>query len=62
MLRQAGGGPLVLNQALQCFTADVISQYSFGQPMGFVAQEGWEDNFATWTMPFLRLVHAVCGC
>lgn len=61
MLRRAGGGPFVVNQALQCFTGDVISQYSFGQPMGFVAQEGWEPNFATWTFPFQRLSNAVCN-
>lgn len=59
MLRRAGGGPFVVNQALQCFTGDVISQYSFGQPMGFVAQEGWEPNFATWTFPFQRLSNAM---
>lgn len=37
---------------VNCFTADVISQYAFGEPMGFVDQEDWEPNFATWVKSF----------
>lgn len=48
MLRSAGGKPFDVKQVFNCFTADVISQYAFGQPMGFVDQEGWEPNFSTW--------------
>ncbi|KAL1959777.1 hypothetical protein VTO42DRAFT_1363 [Malbranchea cinnamomea] len=55
MLRSAGKGPFDLKEAFNCFTADVISQYAFGEPMGFVArEEGWEPNFATWVKSFFR--------
>lgn len=43
-----------VKEAFNCFTADIISQYAFGEPMGFVAQEGWEPNFATWVKSFFR--------
>jgi hypothetical protein len=52
MLASTGKGAFDIKQALNCFTADVISQYSFGEPMGFVAQEGWEPNFASWVKAF----------
>jgi hypothetical protein len=45
-------GVFDVKDAFNCFTADVISQYCFGEPMGFVAQEGWEPNFATWVKSF----------
>jgi cytochrome P450 len=54
MLRSAGKGPFDVKEAFNCFTADVISQYAFGEPMGFLAQEGWEPNFATWVKSFFR--------
>ena len=31
-----------------------MSQYAFGEPMGFLAQEGWEPNFATWVKSFFK--------
>ncbi|KAL2151657.1 hypothetical protein VTH82DRAFT_6755 [Thermothelomyces myriococcoides] len=54
MLSFAGKEPFDIKEAFNCFTADVISQYAFGEPMGFVAQEGWEPNFATWVKSFFR--------
>jgi cytochrome P450 len=54
MLTSAGKGPFDVKEAFNCFTADVISQYAFGEPMGFVAQEGWEPNFATWVKSFFK--------
>ena len=36
------------------FTADVISQYVFGKPMGFVLQEGWAPNLAMWIKSFFK--------
>lgn len=54
MLRSAGKQPFDVKEAFNCFTADVMSQYAFGEPMGFVAQEGWEPNFATWVKSFFR--------
>ena len=52
MLSSAGEEPFDVKEAFNCFTADVISQYAFGEPMGFVAQKGWEPNFATWVKSF----------
>lgn len=54
MLRSAGKDPFDVKEAFNCFTADVISQYAFGEPMGFIAQGGWEPNFATWVKSFFR--------
>lgn len=55
MLSTAGRGEVFdVKEAFNCFTADVISQYCFGEPMGFVAQEGWEPNFATWVKSFFK--------
>ncbi|RAL08788.1 cytochrome P450 [Aspergillus homomorphus CBS 101889] len=39
------GKPLDVITAYSCFTSDVISGYCFGEPFGFVQQEGWEPNF-----------------
>jgi hypothetical protein len=52
MLASAGKGAFDVKEAFNCFTADVISQYAFGEPMGFIAQEGWEPSFATWVKSF----------
>ncbi|KAI0482609.1 benzoate 4-monooxygenase cytochrome P450 [Xylariaceae sp. FL0804] len=54
MLRFAGGSSFDVKEAFNCFTADVISQYAFGEPMGFVDQDGWEPNFATWVKSFFK--------
>ncbi|KAH7094996.1 cytochrome P450 [Paraphoma chrysanthemicola] len=54
MLASAGKGAFDVKEAFNCFTADVISQYAFGESMGFVAQEGWEPNFATWVKSFFK--------
>lgn len=31
--------------AFSCFTSNVISTYEYGEPLGFVAQDGWVQNF-----------------
>ncbi|EAU35560.1 conserved hypothetical protein [Aspergillus terreus NIH2624] len=54
MLGFAGKAPFDVKEAFNCFTADVISQYAFGEPMGFIAQDAWEPNFATWVKSFFR--------
>jgi cytochrome P450 len=50
-------GPFDLKEAFNCYTADIISQYSFGEPMGFVDQEGWEPNFAAWVKSFFNTAY-----
>lgn len=54
MLASSGKGAFEVKDAFNCFTADVISQYAFGEPMGFVSQEGWRPNVATWADSFFR--------
>jgi cytochrome P450 len=54
MLKSAGKGAFDVKEAFNCFTADIISQYAFGEPMGFITQEGWEPNFATWVKSFFK--------
>lgn len=41
-------GRFDVKEAYNCYTADIISQYAFGEPMGFIDQEGWEPNFGSW--------------
>ena len=53
ILGHSGKEAFNVREAFNCYTADVISQYAFGEPMGFVAQDGWEPNFATWVKSFL---------
>ncbi|EHA50585.1 hypothetical protein MCOR02_008458 [Pyricularia oryzae] len=60
MLRtEAGRGAFEIKEAFNCFTADVIGQYAFGQTMGFVDQEGWEPSFATMVGSFLRSAYVM---
>lgn len=47
-------GPFDIKEAFNCFTADIISMYAFGEPMGFVDQDGWEPNFGGWTKNFFN--------
>jgi hypothetical protein len=54
MLRSAGKEPFDVKEAFNCFTADMMSQYAFGKPMGFIAQGGWEPNVATWVKSCFR--------
>jgi cytochrome P450 len=49
-----GKGAFDIKQAFNCFTGDVISQYCFGESMGFVAQDSWTPNLATWTDAFFK--------
>lgn len=48
MLRRAGSGEFDVKEAFNCLTADIISQYCFGESMGFTDQAGFEPNFGTW--------------
>ncbi|KAF2712348.1 cytochrome P450 monooxygenase-like protein [Pleomassaria siparia CBS 279.74] len=59
MLASAGKGAFNVKEAFNCFTADVMSQYAFGEPMGFVAQEGWEPNFASWVNSFFKSAYTM---
>ena len=52
--KRAKGEPFNIKEAFNCFTADVISQYAFGESMGFVAQEKWEPNLATQSNSFFK--------
>lgn len=53
-LCSSGKEPFNIKEAFNCFTADVISQYAFGESMGFVAQETWEPNLATQSNSFFK--------
>ena len=56
LLSGANGSPVNMKEVFNCFAADIISQFSFGEPMGFVAQpESWTPNFATWTEPAINI-------
>jgi len=48
MLQRAGSTEFDVKEVFNCLTADIISQYCFGESMGFTDQEGFEPNFGTW--------------
>ncbi|KUI53669.1 Trichodiene oxygenase [Cytospora mali] len=47
-------GPFDITMAYSCFTSDVISEYSFGEPMGLLDQDGWEPN---WRQPMYAFLN-----
>ncbi|KAK4159811.1 putative cytochrome P450 E-class, group IV [Cladorrhinum sp. PSN259] len=59
MLRWSGKEAFNIKEAFNCFTADVISQYAFGDNMGFIAQEEWTPNLATYTESFMRSAYTM---
>ncbi|ROW14033.1 hypothetical protein VPNG_04067 [Cytospora leucostoma] len=46
--------PFDVAMAYSCFTSDVISEYSFGEPLGLLEQDGWEPNWRAPLYAFLR--------
>ncbi|KAI1861411.1 uncharacterized protein JN550_010791 [Neoarthrinium moseri] len=44
-LLRSNKAPIPMIEAYNCFTADTISQYAYGRPLGFLAQEDWLPNF-----------------
>ncbi|KAK8123755.1 trichodiene oxygenase [Apiospora kogelbergensis] len=59
MIRCAGDPGFDVKEVFNCHTADIISQYCFGESMGFTDQEGFEPNFGTWVKSFLKTSYAV---
>ncbi|KAK4075534.1 cytochrome P450 [Purpureocillium lilacinum] len=45
-----------VTMAYSCFTSDAISGYCFGEPFGFLEQEGWYPNFREPTAAILKPV------
>lgn len=52
--------PIDVSEAYDCFTADTISQYAFGQPLGFLEQDGWRPNFKAAFHAFLNTSYLFC--
>lgn len=46
--------PFDITMAYSCFTSDVISEYSFGEPLGYLDQDGWEPN---WRQPLYAFLN-----
>ncbi|KAK7937725.1 uncharacterized protein PG986_014593 [Apiospora aurea] len=57
MHRCAASGEFDIKEVFNCHTADIISQYCFGEPMGFTDQAGFEPNFGTWVKSFLKTIY-----
>lgn len=49
--------PYDVQQAYACITGDVITQYSFGEDTGFVAQDGWFPNYMEQTKAMVNTLH-----
>ncbi|KAI1415432.1 cytochrome P450 [Hypoxylon sp. FL1857] len=45
LLLWAGKGPIQIIHPFNCFTADTISQYAYGEKLGFLDQDDWLPNF-----------------
>ncbi|KAH8761602.1 benzoate 4-monooxygenase cytochrome P450 [Diaporthe sp. PMI_573] len=43
-----------ITTAYSCFTTDIISAFSFGEPLSLLTQEGWDPNWRQPTYSFLR--------
>ncbi|KAK7450776.1 trichodiene oxygenase [Colletotrichum acutatum] len=52
-----GRGPFEAASAYSCFTADIVSDYCFGQPFGFLQQPDWEPNFKEAVYAMLQMIH-----
>ncbi|KAI0111592.1 cytochrome P450 [Daldinia grandis] len=58
MLAQADTGkPFDITMAYSCFTADSISDYSFGESLGYLDQGSWEPNYLRSQISILSTVH-----
>ncbi|XPS70249.1 hypothetical protein M3J09_002488 [Ascochyta lentis] len=53
-LRNPKKAPFNVTSAYSCFSTDMISAYCFGEPMGFLEQDGWEPNFREPMSAFLN--------
>jgi cytochrome P450 len=57
ILRKGTEAPFDVTTAYSLFTTDVISGYCLGEPLGLIAQDGWEPNFREPLYAQLRLVY-----
>ncbi|KAH9237209.1 hypothetical protein K456DRAFT_1830178 [Colletotrichum gloeosporioides 23] len=56
-LAHRGHGPFDVAAAYSCYTADIISEYCFGEPFGFLRQPGWNPNFREAVYAMFHLIH-----
>ncbi|KAG8169190.1 hypothetical protein KVR01_001939 [Diaporthe batatas] len=56
LLSCQNGAAFDITTAYSCFTSDVISTCCFGEPLGFLAQSGWEPNWRRPTYSFLDTI------
>ncbi|KAH7075714.1 putative cytochrome P450 [Paraphoma chrysanthemicola] len=54
LIRNPTKGPFNVTTAYSCFSTDMISAYCFGEPLGFLEQDGWEPNFREPMSAFLN--------
>ncbi|KAE9568049.1 hypothetical protein CGMCC3_g15848 [Colletotrichum fructicola] len=56
-LAHRGHGPFDVAAAYSCYAADIISEYCFGEPFGFLHQPGWDPNFREAVYAMFHLIH-----
>ncbi|KAH8750306.1 cytochrome P450 [Diaporthe sp. PMI_573] len=54
LITYKGQKPFDITMAYSCFTTNVISAFSFGEPLGLLTQQGWEPNWRQPTYSFLK--------
>ncbi|OLN95820.1 Trichodiene oxygenase 1 [Colletotrichum chlorophyti] len=57
LLSYRGRGPFETVSAYSCYTADIVSDYCFGDAFGFLQQPDWEPNFKEAVYVMFHLVH-----
>nr|XP_036582011.1 trichodiene oxygenase [Colletotrichum truncatum]KAF6790568.1 trichodiene oxygenase [Colletotrichum truncatum] len=57
LLKEAPGRPVNVADAYSCIAGDFISTYAFGEPFGFLDQEGWTPNFRAPTAGALNVTY-----
>lgn len=55
--REKRSAPFDVIMAYSCFASDVISGYSFGEPLGLLEQDGWEPNWRLALYAFMRTTY-----
>ncbi|KAK1850219.1 trichodiene oxygenase [Colletotrichum chrysophilum] len=56
-LAYRGQGPFDGASAYSCYTADIVSDYCFGEGLGFLQQPTWEPNFKEAVYTMFHLIH-----
>lgn len=55
--KEGRGEPFNVADAYSCFASDLAAEYAFGEPFGFLEQDGWLPNFRAATYAALNVTY-----